>query len=82
MIRVQLKLFAMFREKMNADEMPLELDDGATVGQCFDRFCQRMGTPVDLRACTLLAVNQEYAAPSTRLKDGDEIAFIPPVAGG
>jgi molybdopterin converting factor small subunit len=28
------------------------------------------------------AVNREYAAADTLLRDGDEIAFLPPVAGG
>lgn len=28
------------------------------------------------------AVNQEMAAPDTPVKDGDEIAFFPPVTGG
>ncbi|HEY0786996.1 MAG TPA: MoaD/ThiS family protein [Thermoanaerobaculia bacterium] len=27
-------------------------------------------------------MNQSYADPSTTLRDGDEVAFIPPVSGG
>ena len=30
----------------------------------------------------LVAVNREYAAPETPLRDGDEVAFLPPVTGG
>src|SRR5262249_17407461 len=30
----------------------------------------------------VIACNQEFAAPSTKIKDGDEIAFLPPVSGG
>jgi len=30
----------------------------------------------------LVAVNQEYKDPQTPLKDGDEVAFFPPVTGG
>jgi len=30
----------------------------------------------------LVAVNCTYAVTTTNLSDGDEIAFIPPVAGG
>ena len=28
------------------------------------------------------AVNREYTGPDTRLAEGDEVAFLPPVAGG
>ena len=28
------------------------------------------------------AVNREYAGPDTVLREGDEVAFLPPVAGG
>ena len=28
------------------------------------------------------AVNQEMASPDTRIRDGDEVAFFPPVTGG
>jgi molybdopterin synthase sulfur carrier subunit len=30
----------------------------------------------------LVAVNREYAAAETPLRDGDEVAFLPPVTGG
>lgn len=30
----------------------------------------------------MAAVNQEMARPETRIKDGDEVAFFPPVTGG
>jgi len=33
-------------------------------------------------ANVLAAVNHEYAAPDTPVKDGDEVAFFPPVTGG
>ena len=30
----------------------------------------------------LIAINQEYAAPGDVIRTGDEVALIPPVAGG
>jgi molybdopterin synthase sulfur carrier subunit len=31
---------------------------------------------------TLVAINQEYATPEQPVRDGDEVAFFPPVTGG
>lgn len=48
------------------------------IGSVVDRYPELEPT---LRVARF-AVNREYAPPSTALRDGDEIAFIPPVAGG
>ena len=42
--------------------------------------CVSSGRP--LPEHTLCAVNMDYAAHDTRVKDGDEVAFFPPVTGG
>jgi molybdopterin synthase sulfur carrier subunit len=33
-------------------------------------------------AHTLMAVNMEYAGPQQTVRDGDEVAFFPPITGG
>ena len=62
--------------------MPLELAEGATVGGLAEqvvRLYPAIGTdPSKL----VVAVNQEYADHGLSLKDGDEVALIPPVSGG
>jgi molybdopterin converting factor small subunit len=36
----------------------------------------------ELRTATRFAVNGEYATPEAALRDGDEVAFLPPMSGG
>ena len=59
----------------------VELDDGATVDALLDRL-RAMTSPGAALPAPMIAVNRRYAAPGTVLRAGDEVAVIPPVAGG
>lgn len=80
-MRVKVLFFAIYRDFAGADDLDLELPQGATVGQLIETVIDRLGA--DLAAGNLaVAVNQEYVHEGTVLNDGDEVALIPPVAGG
>jgi molybdopterin synthase catalytic subunit/molybdopterin converting factor small subunit len=64
----------------SADE--LELEDGACLSDVFDHYALRSPGLRDFAASIVLARNQEFSPPGTRLSEGDEIAFLPPVSGG
>lgn len=76
-MRVRVRLFAALRERAGADEVELELPDGAVVG---DALAQVSALTADLPV--VMAVNREYAGADQALSAGDEIALIPPVSGG
>lgn len=60
----------------------IQIDDGATLAALIDRLaaeCPRIG---EARRLLRFAVNQTYADERTTLKNGDEVAIIPPVSGG
>src|SRR5688500_11274749 len=74
---VRVRLFAMLRERAGADEIELELPEGARVADALARLEDLAGG-----LSLVMAVNREYAAPDARLTAGDELALIPPVSGG
>jgi molybdopterin synthase catalytic subunit len=76
-MQVSVKLFAGLRERAGADELELELPDGASVG---DALAELAALTEGL--CVVMAVNEEYADPDLLLSGGDELALIPPVSGG
>jgi molybdopterin synthase catalytic subunit len=80
---VQIRLFAILRERAGRETIELELDDGATVADVMDTLRER-GPLSDLIGTlpVLMAVNRDYAAPGTPLRADDELALIPPVSGG
>jgi MoaE-MoaD fusion protein len=82
-MRVEVKLFAVFRERAERDSIELDLPEQATVADAL-RALGRRADLSDLieRMPTRVAVNREYAAEDAPITDGDELALIPPVSGG
>lgn len=81
-MRIQVLYFAVFRERLGRDEEALELADGATVADAIDALASAHPAVATLRGQFRVAVNQEFSDEAHALADGDEVALIPPVAGG
>jgi len=81
-LHVRLLLFAVYRDLAGAAELELELPAGATAATAVERLRQRGGGLARLPTTPVVAVNREYAPLATPLNDGDELALLPPVAGG
>jgi len=79
-MRVKLKVFAYLRETLGIKEEEIEIEDGIKVGQLWSLFKDKI--PANKNFRILFAVNNEYLEEDRELKEGDEVAFIPPVSGG
>jgi molybdopterin synthase catalytic subunit len=76
-MEVTVRLFAMLRQRAGADEVTLELADGARVSDALAALGDLAeGLPL------VMAVNRDYAPADRILAPGDELALIPPVSGG
>jgi molybdopterin converting factor subunit 1 len=80
---VQVRLFAMLRERAGTDSVEIELDDGATVQDALEALAREhdLGELI-ARMPIVMAVNREYTPEGGILSEGDEVALIPPVSGG
>ena len=81
-MRVTLLYFAVVRERLGRTRDSLELPAGATVRSALDAIAAQEPAIGTLRARIRVAVNEEFADEDHALADGDELALIPPVAGG
>jgi molybdopterin converting factor subunit 1 len=79
-MKVKVLLFAGLRERAGQGEMDLELEAGLKARDLPGKiFGSEMAEPPrSLR----YAVNLDYVPAETLLREGDEVALIPPVAGG
>lgn len=73
--------FASYAEAFGRGEQAMELPAGATVAD-FVAAIRRDPAAARVPPSPLVAVNQRYAKPDVALREGDEVALIPPVAGG
>lgn len=74
-------LFASYADVLGTDRLTLDLESGATAADALERIRALPGGD-RLPPAPLLAVNEVYARPTQPLAPGDELAVIPPVAGG
>ncbi len=84
-IRVQARLFALYREAAGSDLLAVQVPADSTVRDLWGhlRAAQPALARADgLMAATAFAVNGTWARPDQALRDGDEVAFLPPVSGG
>jgi molybdopterin converting factor subunit 1 len=79
---VRSLFFAHYRDLAGSDERAVELPAGARVADLVARLRTGEGALAGLPERPVVAVNMEYAALDAPLAEGDEVAFIPPVAGG
>jgi molybdopterin converting factor subunit 1 len=81
-MKFRVLYFAVFREQLGRDDDVLELGDGARVRDAVAALAARHPAIDKLRGRFRIAVNQEFSDDDRALADGDELALIPPVAGG
>jgi sulfur-carrier protein len=79
---VTVKLFAKLREIAGSGEIRLALADDAVVGDAWQMLQARHTGMAPYASSISCAVNADYSRMTARLKDGDEVAFLPPVSGG
>lgn len=78
---VRVLLFASYADALGAPEIRLDLPDGSRVRDVLERV-QGMAAGKRIPGNPMVAVNERYASPDQAVTASDEVAIIPPVAGG
>lgn len=75
---ITIKYFASLREQIGQADATLDLPRKLTAADVWQQSTNGLPLPPNL----LVAINMEYVAVDHPVKDGDEVAFFPPVTGG
>jgi molybdopterin converting factor subunit 1 len=78
---VTVLLFASYADAVGRSAIQLDVETGATVHDVIEQV-REMTNADHLPPAPMVAVNEQYASRDRELHPGDEVALIPPVAGG
>lgn len=79
---IRVRLFAVLRDRAGVAEVALPLPAGATVSDASNELSRRFPQIQPILPRTAFAINMSKAEASATLRDGDELALLPPVSGG
>ena len=79
-MEIRVLFFGVLKDLAGRASESLNLPEDATLGDVLEHYEQAI--PRELIASLAMSVNQEYAAPDSKLRPGDEVALLPPVSGG
>jgi molybdopterin synthase catalytic subunit len=82
LMELRVRLFAALKEAARAPEVAVQVEEGTEVAELLRQVQRQYPVLADRCEGTVVAVNEEYARPNTRLRAGDDVALIPPVSGG
>ena len=81
-MKVNVLFFGITHDLTGCAQEQVELPEGETLEGLRRRYECRFPPLLAVAGALLFAVNQEIAGGATTLRDGDEVAFMPPVSGG
>jgi MoaE-MoaD fusion protein len=81
-MRVQVLFFGQLKDLTGRSSETLSLGDRARLSDVVQHYSENFPALRKLFPSLALSVNQEYASSDTSLRDGDEVALLPPVSGG
>jgi len=81
-MRVTVRLFARLRDIAGAAELTREIPPGATIRNVWRDLAGEYPDFGPYERSISSALNADYAPMDQVLREGDEIAFLPPVSGG
>ena len=81
-MKIKVLFFASLADITGTRETTIEIAEFADVISIFNKFTRDFPALESYRSTILLALNSEFARPDSPVRDGDEVAFFPPVSGG
>ena len=79
-MQIKVLFFASLKELIGISTLSIDLAEGGTTSTLFAKLCDQY--PSLRQGSMAIAVNKIYVTDEVLLKDGDEVALLPPISGG
>ena len=81
-MNIRVLFFGQLKDVAGCASDSVELAEGATLADLLAQYEKKIPRLKDFLPSIAIALNQKFSFPTSRLKDGDEVALLPPVSGG
>lgn len=81
-MRVRVLFFGMLKDVVGRSGEESEIPEGSSLATLFEDYAARYPRLREIARSIVIARNREFADPAALLREGDEVAFLPPVSGG
>ena len=81
-MKIELLFFASARDLSGATQATVELPDGADIAELVRQVIGEFAALAPVAASARFARNEEFVSADTPLRDGDQVAWLPPMSGG
>jgi molybdopterin synthase sulfur carrier subunit len=81
-MRVKVQLFARLRELAGRGECDCDVPAGSSVADVWRALTDRHASLEPFGGAISCALNADFARMNAEVREGDEVAFLPPVSGG
>ncbi|MBS3816189.1 MAG: molybdopterin converting factor subunit 1 [Candidatus Thermoplasmatota archaeon] len=81
-IEIIVKFFAMARQAVGKKKMDMQIDEDTKAGELVDQVTEEYPELEDIKSSLIISVNKNRVDEEHVLSEGDEVAIMPPVAGG
>ncbi len=81
-MRIKVLFFGALKEIVGRTEESVTVEEGSSIASLYDGYAARFPAMARHSPSLLFSRNREFAERGERLREGDEVAFLPPVSGG
>lgn len=81
-MRIHVLFFGLLKDVCGRSEESFDAPEGANAGEVFDHYAAKFPALRGMAGSIVLALNQEFTTRAHGLREGDELALLPPVSGG
>ena len=81
-VYAKVLFFGLLKDIVGLSEDRVEIAEKQLIGELFDRYAEQFPRMREMSASIVLACNHEFCERTAIVRDGDEVAFLPPVSGG
>jgi len=81
-MRIRVLFFGVLKELVGSPDEECDFPEGSTLRAIFESYAARFPRLREMARSIVIAHNHEFADLGTAVRDGDEVAFLPPVSGG